>query len=76
MVGDVLSDIASVLWPTNTAPCLADEIGKIRLEPCPVRTAERYLGGQRDWSSDAVAAIVSEIMRRHGMRNMKVAPRK
>lgn len=69
MVGSVLADIARTLWPENTAPFLASAAG------CEVRTAERYLGGQRDWSSDAMAAIVAEIMRRHGLRNVKVVKR-
>jgi hypothetical protein len=29
------------------------------------------LGGQRDWSGDAIAAIVAEILKRHSMRNVK-----
>lgn len=66
MVGDVLSEIASTLWPLNTAANLAAEIG------CSVRAAERYLGGQRDWSGDAVAVIVAEVLKRHSMRNVKV----
>lgn len=70
MVGDVLADVAYALWPENTAPNLAKEAG------CTVRAAERYLGGQRDWSGDAIAAIVAEIMRRHAMRNFKVVGRK
>lgn len=69
MVGSVLSDIASTLWPRNTAPNLAALVG------CSVRAAERYLGGQRDWSGDAIAAIVAEILRRHSMRNVKVTAR-
>lgn len=70
-VGDVLSDIAKdVLWPENTAPCLAALCG------CSVRMAERYLGGHCDWSGDAIAAVVSEILRRHHMRNVKVVPKR
>jgi len=38
--------------------------------------AERYLGGHCEWSGDAIAAIVSEILRRHSMRNVRVAARK
>lgn len=69
-VGDVLSDIAKrTLWPENTAPNLAAVCG------CSVRMAERYLGGHCEWSGDAIAAIVAEIMRRHGMRNVKVVKR-
>jgi hypothetical protein len=70
MVGSVLSEIASTLWPTNTAANVAAITG------CSVRAAERYLGGQREWSGDAIAAIVSEILRRHAMRNVKVVPRR
>jgi len=66
MVGDVLADIAETLWPKNTAACIADECG------CTVRAAERYLGGQREWSGDAIAVIVGEILKRHAMRNVKV----
>lgn len=69
LVGSVLSDIARTLWPTDTAPNIAAVVG------CSVRAAERYLGGQREWSGDAIAAIVAEIMRRHSMRNFKVRAR-
>ena len=65
-VASVLSDISHTLWPTNTAANIAAVCG------CSVRAAERYLGGQRDWSGDAIAAIVSEILKRHAMRNVKV----
>lgn len=68
-VGDVLSDIAKrTLWPENTAANLAVACG------CSVRQAERYLGG-RDWSGDAIAAIVAEILKRHKMRNVKITKR-
>ena len=70
MVGSVLSDIASALWPTNTAANIAAEVG------CSVRAAERYLGGQREWSGDAIAIIVSEILKRHAMRNVKIVKRR
>lgn len=69
MVGDVLSEIARTLWPTNTAAELASH-GR-----CSVRAAERYLAGDRDWSGDAVTAIVSEVLRRHSLRNVRVAKR-
>ena len=70
-VGDVLSEISKrALWPENTAPNLAALCG------CSVRMAERYLGGHCEWSGDAIAAIVSEILRRHAMRNVRVAARK
>lgn len=66
MVEDVLSDIARALWPNCTAANIASRA------KCTVRAAERYLEGSRDWSGDAIAAIVAEIMRRHSMRNFKV----
>jgi hypothetical protein len=67
---DVLAQIArKVLWPDNTAPNLA------AAAKCSVRAAEYYLSGGRDWSSDAIAVIVGEIMKRHGMRNAKVVKR-
>ena len=69
-VESVLKDIAYTLWPENTAPSLAALCG------CSVRAAERYLGGQREWSGDAIAAIVSEILRRHKMRNVKVVSKR
>jgi len=70
MVGSFLSDVASAIWPTNTAANLAAQVG------CSVRAAERYLGGQREWSGDAVAVVVSEILKRHKMRNVKVVKRR
>lgn len=69
LVENVLADVAKTLWPKNTAPNLATEIG------CEVRTAERYLEGSRAWSGDAIAAIVAEIMRRHGTRNCRITKR-
>lgn len=69
MVENVLADIARTLWPRNTAPMLASEIG------CEVRSVERYLEGSRAWSGDAIAVIVAEIMHRHGTRNLKVKSR-
>jgi len=69
-VGDVLSDIAKqVLWPENTAPFLAAACG------CSVRQAERFLGGHCEWSGDATAAVISEILARKKMRNVKVTAR-
>jgi hypothetical protein len=76
LVGSVLSDIAKTLWPTNTAPHIAAEITKLRGEKCAVRTVERYLADDREWSGDAIAVIVSEIMRRHAMRNFSVKPKR
>ena len=69
-VGDVLSDIAKrVLWPQNTAAHLA------AVTKCSVRQAERFLAGQCEWSGAAIAATVSEILRRYSMRNVKIRPR-
>jgi hypothetical protein len=70
LAGSVLADVAYLLWPTNTAPNLAFHVG------CDVRSAERYLAGTRQWSGDAMAAIVAEILKRHSMRNVKVKTRK
>jgi hypothetical protein len=68
-VGDVLSDIAKqILWPECTAANLAAACG------CSVRQAERYLGGH-EWSGDAISVVVSEILKRHAMRNVKVRSR-
>ncbi|TAL43805.1 MAG: hypothetical protein EPN91_05470 [Salinibacterium sp.] len=69
MVGSVLSEVATTLWPSNTAAHIA------ALCKCSVRAAERYLGGQREWSGDAIAVIVAEILRRHSMRNVRVVSR-
>ena len=70
-VGDVLADICKrSLWPENTAPFLAAACG------CSVRMAERYLGGHCEWSGPAIAAVVSEILRRHSMRNVKVVSKR
>jgi hypothetical protein len=70
MVGSVLSDISHTLWPHSTAANVAALCG------CTVRAAERYLAGDREWSGDAIAAIVSEILKRHSMRNVKITARK
>lgn len=67
MVRDVLADAARMLWPAKTPENLAACIG------CTVRAAARYLAGDREWSGDALAAVVSEILKRHGMRNFKIA---
>lgn len=70
-VGDVLSDIARhVLWRENTAPNLASACG------CSVRQAERFLGGHCEWSGDATAAVIAEILHRKKMRNVRVTARK
>lgn len=70
MVGPVLKDIAETLWPENAAANLAARIG------CSVRTVERYFEGSRDWSGDAIAIIVTEILARHKMRNVKIVPKR
>ena len=69
-VGSVLSSIARMLWPHKTAANLAAATN------CSVRAAEMYLAGDRDWSGDAIAAVVSEILRRHAMRNIRITPRR
>ena len=43
---------------------------------CTERAAIFYLAGERQWSGDALAAIVTEILRRHASRNVKVVPRR
>jgi len=76
-VGDALSHICKlILWPENTAPHLAAAIEKFSGSQCSTRTAERYLGGHSDWSSDAQAAVITEILKRKGMRNVRVTGRK
>jgi hypothetical protein len=76
-VGDALADICKlILWPENTAPHLAAAIEKFSGNSCSTRTAERYLGGHSDWSSEAQATIVTEILRRRGVRNLKVSARR
>ena len=70
-VGDVLSDICKrILWTENTAAYVAEAA------KCSVRQAERFLGGHCEWSGDAVAAIISEILVRRRMRNVKVSARR
>lgn len=69
-VGDILSEIAKrILWPENTAAHLA------AASSCSVRQAERFLGGHSEWSGDATAAIVAEILHRKRIRNVRVAAR-
>lgn len=65
----VLAEIAKVLWPDATAANIAAEAH------CTVRAAELYLEGKRKWSGDALAVIVAEILKRHGMRNVRVRAR-
>lgn len=69
LFGSTLADIARTLWPENTAPSIAAATG------CSTRAAEFYLAGDREWSGDAIAAIVAEILHRHKMRNVKVSKR-
>ena len=69
LFGSVLSQVARMLWPQKTAANIA------AVANCSVRAAEFYLAGQREWSGDAVAAIVIEILKRHAMRNVKVMAR-
>ena len=66
LFGSTLSQIARMLWPQKTAANLAAAAN------CSVRAAEFYLAGERDWSADALSAIVLEILKRHGMRNLRV----
>jgi hypothetical protein len=68
--GSILTDIAVMLWPPpKTAAQVAAAIG------CGERNAELCLAGKQNWSGDAVAAIVAEILKRHGMRNARVVAR-
>jgi hypothetical protein len=67
--GACLSQVARTLWPSKTAAHIAAAAG------CTERAAEFYLAGDREWSGDALAAIVSEILKRHAMRNVRVAAR-
>jgi hypothetical protein len=61
--------LARLLWPTKTAAHLGAAAG------CSERAAEFYLAGDRDWSGDAVTAIVAEVLKRHAMRGVRVARR-
>lgn len=63
--GPILADVAILLWPKKTAANLAAEAG------CSVRAAEFYLSGQREWSADALSALLSEILKRHKLRNLE-----
>jgi len=66
----IIADIARMLWPPpKTAAQVAAAIG------CSERAAEFYLSGDREWSGDAIAIIVAEILKRHHMRNVKIVPR-
>lgn len=68
--GSILTDIARMLYPPpKTAAQIAAAIG------CTERNAELCLAGKQSWSGDAVAIFVSEICRRHRMRNLKVVRR-
>lgn len=68
--GEVLSEIARKLYPPpNTAAQIAAELR------CSVRIIELYFEGKQEWSGNAVAFIVGEILRRHHFRNFKVEAR-
>lgn len=69
LFGSCVADVAKTLWPEATAAFVATAAG------CSQRAAEYYLGGQREWSGDAIAAIVSEILKRHSMRNVRIRAR-
>jgi hypothetical protein len=64
-----LSNVARLLWPLKTAAHIAAAAG------CSERAAVFYLACERQWSGDAIAAIVAEILKRHSMRNVKVRAR-
>jgi hypothetical protein len=70
LFGSTLSQVARTLWPQKTAANIAAAAN------CSVRAAEFYLAGDREWSGDAIAAIVSEILSRHRMRNVRVTARR
>lgn len=68
--GEVLNALARKLYPPpNTAAQIAAEL------PCSVRLIELYFEGKQQWSGEAVAFLVSEILRRHRMRNFKIKAR-
>jgi hypothetical protein len=68
--GSVLTDIAKMLYPPpKTAAQVAAAIG------CTERNAELCLAGRQNWSGDAVAVLIAEILKRHGMRNARVIAR-
>jgi hypothetical protein len=67
--GSVLSAIARMLWPHKTAAHLAAATN------CSVRAAEMYLAGDREFSGDALAAVINEVLKRHAVRNLKVRAR-
>ena len=69
MFGSILGDVARLLWPAKTAAHLASAAG------CGERVAEMYLASYRDWSGDAVTAIMAEILRRHAIRNLRITRR-
>lgn len=75
LVAPVLNEIVLALWPSNTAASLAACIVGPDGKPPAVRTVERYMQGKREWSGDAIAAIVAEILSRHKMRNIKITKR-
>lgn len=68
--GSIMADVARMLWPRNTAPEIASRLD------CSVRNVELQLGGHQKWSGDAIALLVSEILKRHSMRNVRVTARR
>jgi hypothetical protein len=69
LVEDGLAGVVWHLWGQNAPAKLA------AILKCSPRTVERYIEGARDWSGDAIAAIVSEILKRHSMRNVRIRAR-
>ena len=68
--GSILTDIARYLYPPpKTAAQIAAVVG------CSERNAELCLSGKQQWSGDAVAVFVTEILHRHKMRNVKIVSR-
>lgn len=66
-----ITELARSLYPApNTAAQIATELG------CSVRNIELCLSGKQNWSGDAVAVFVGEVLRRHKMRNFKVIPKR
>lgn len=70
LFGSIFGDIARLLWPHKTAAHVAAAVG------CSERGAEMWLAGDREWSGDAVAVLVAEVLKRHHVRGVKVAARK
>lgn len=65
-----ITELARHLFPApNTAAQIASELR------CSVRNVELCLSGKQNWSGDAVALFVGEVLRRHKMRNFRVMAR-